>query len=112
MSDPFYFSYQYDAAGNLTNDLGQTFAYDVTGQQTSASYTGYSLNQSYDGDGLRGSGLNRADHARVTERRHVSLLLQLEAHLIDTAGSIDRKHQGEIDRLAGLALRSGGCGEE
>src|SRR5260370_17008543 len=46
--------FTYDAAGNLTNDLGQTFAYDVTGQQTSASYTGYSLNQSYDGDGLRG----------------------------------------------------------
>jgi len=46
-------NFQYDAAGNLRNDLGQTFAYDVTGQQTSASYTGYSLNQSYDGDGLR-----------------------------------------------------------
>src|SRR5437667_11153741 len=46
-------NFSYDAAGNLTNDLGQTFAYDVTGQQTSASYTGYSLNQCYDGDGLR-----------------------------------------------------------
>ena len=45
--------FSYDAAGNLTNDLGQTFAYDVTGQQTSASYSGYSLNQYYDGDGLR-----------------------------------------------------------
>src|SRR5437588_4300166 len=46
-------NFGYDAAGNLTNDLGQNFAYDVTGQQTSASYTGYSLNQYYDGDGLR-----------------------------------------------------------
>src|SRR5207237_8451526 len=45
--------FSYDAAGNLTNDLGQNFAYDVTGQQTSASYSGYSLNQYYDGDGLR-----------------------------------------------------------
>ena len=45
--------FTYDAAGNLTFDLGQNFAYDVTGQQTSASYSGYSLNQYYDGDGLR-----------------------------------------------------------
>jgi len=45
--------FTYDAAGNLTNDLGQNFTYDVTGQQTSASYGGYSLSQYYDGDGLR-----------------------------------------------------------
>ena len=45
--------FSYDAAGNLTNDLGQNFTYDVTGQQTQASYSGYSLQQSYDGDGLR-----------------------------------------------------------
>jgi RHS repeat-associated protein len=43
----------YDPAGNLTWDGGQSFQYDVTGQQTSASYGGYSLNQYYDGDGLR-----------------------------------------------------------
>jgi RHS repeat-associated protein len=43
----------YDPAGNLTWDGGQTFQYDVTGQQTSASYGGYSLSQNYDGDGLR-----------------------------------------------------------
>ena len=45
--------YSYDAAGNLTNDLGQTFTYDATGQQTLASYSGYSLQQNYDGDRLR-----------------------------------------------------------
>jgi hypothetical protein len=45
--------FSYDAAGNLTNDLGQTFTYDATGQQATASYGGYSLTQSYDGDGLR-----------------------------------------------------------
>jgi RHS repeat-associated protein len=45
--------FSYDAAGNLTNDLGQNFIYDATGQQTSASYSGYSLQQVYDGDGLR-----------------------------------------------------------
>jgi RHS repeat-associated protein len=45
--------FSYDAAGNLTNDLGQNFTYDATGQQTLASYGGYSLQQSYDGNGLR-----------------------------------------------------------
>ena len=45
--------FSYDPAGNLTNDLGQTFTYDATGQQASASYSGYSLTQSYDGEGLR-----------------------------------------------------------
>ena len=43
----------YDAAGNLTNDLSQTFTYDATGQQATASYSGYSLQQIYDGDRLR-----------------------------------------------------------
>ena len=41
----------YDAAGNITSEGSQTFAYDATGQQTYASATG--LTQSYDGDGLR-----------------------------------------------------------
>src|SRR6266571_1455696 len=44
----------YDAAGNVINDVGQNFSYDVTGQQTYAGYSGYSLYQYYDGDGLRG----------------------------------------------------------
>jgi RHS repeat-associated protein len=41
----------YDAAGNLTYDGYQSYTYDATGQQVSASLT--SLTQSYDGDGLR-----------------------------------------------------------
>ncbi|MET0645943.1 MAG: RHS repeat-associated core domain-containing protein, partial [Pyrinomonadaceae bacterium] len=45
--------FSYDAAGNLTSDLGQTFTYDATGQQAGASYFGYSLDQTYDGDRLR-----------------------------------------------------------
>lgn len=45
--------FTYDAAGNLTNDLGQTFSYDATGQQATASYGGYLLQQTYDGDRLR-----------------------------------------------------------
>lgn len=42
----------YDAVGNLTNDGLQTFTYDATGQQATASQGG--LQQYYDGDGLRG----------------------------------------------------------
>jgi hypothetical protein len=30
----------YDAAGNLTNDGGQNFTYDATGQAATASYNG------------------------------------------------------------------------
>jgi RHS repeat-associated protein len=50
----------YDAAGNLTND-GAQYTYDALGQQTNGvypagwgGYANYSLQQSYDGDGLRG----------------------------------------------------------
>jgi len=43
--------FSYDAAGNLTSDIGQNFTYDVTGQQTASTYT--NLQNSYDGDGLR-----------------------------------------------------------
>src|ERR1044072_2770043 len=38
----------YDSAGNVTNDGGQNFEYDATGQQTKAYYTGYTLDQGYD----------------------------------------------------------------
>jgi hypothetical protein len=41
----------YDAAGNVMSAAGQTFAYDATGQQATASVT--NLQQAYDGDGLR-----------------------------------------------------------
>src|SRR5712692_6467485 len=40
-------------AGNLTNDLAQSYTYDATGQQATASASGYFLQQGYDGDGLR-----------------------------------------------------------
>jgi RHS repeat-associated protein len=44
---------QYDASGNLTSDGTQTYAYDATGQQVSASGGAAAVTQSYDGDGLR-----------------------------------------------------------
>jgi RHS repeat-associated protein len=42
---------QYDSSGNLTNDGYQSYTYDATGQQASASAT--TLSQGYDGDRLR-----------------------------------------------------------
>jgi RHS repeat-associated protein len=45
--------FSYDPAGNLSNDLGQQFSYDATGQQTLAWWGSYQLQQNYDGDGLR-----------------------------------------------------------
>lgn len=43
----------YDAAGNVTTDLGQTYTYDAIGQQATAAASGYYLSQGYDGDSLR-----------------------------------------------------------
>jgi len=43
----------YDVTGNLTSEGGQNFTYDATGQQATASYSGYLLQQIYDGDRLR-----------------------------------------------------------
>ncbi|HEV2765302.1 MAG TPA: RHS repeat-associated core domain-containing protein, partial [Pyrinomonadaceae bacterium] len=46
--------FQYDAAGNVTNEIAQTFTYDATGQQATAlTYFGLAVNQWYDGDRLR-----------------------------------------------------------
>jgi RHS repeat-associated protein len=55
--------FTYDAAGNATQDGGQTFTYDATGQQASASYAGYSLQQQYDGNTLR---VRKTENGAVT----------------------------------------------
>src|SRR5229473_223475 len=62
---------QYDAAGNLTNDGSQSFSYDATGQQATASYSGYSLSQGYDGNGLRGK---KNDNGTITYYLRSSVL--------------------------------------
>jgi RHS repeat-associated protein len=63
--------FTYDAAGNLLNDLGQNFTYDATGQQTSASYSGYSLTNYYDGDRLR---VKKSENGVVTYYLRSSVL--------------------------------------
>jgi RHS repeat-associated protein len=78
-SSDIYYSYtnnrrngfSYDSAVNLTNDIGQTFTYDATGQQATASYGGYSLTQNYDGDGLR---VKKSDNGTVTYYLRSSVL--------------------------------------
>ncbi len=61
----------YDAAGNLTAESGITYTYDATGQQATANFTGYSLQQSYDGNGLRAK---KVENSVVTLYLRSSLL--------------------------------------
>jgi len=61
----------YDAAGNVTNDGGLNYTYDATGQQATASYSGYLLQQSYDGNGLRAK---KVDNGVVTYYLRSSVL--------------------------------------
>jgi RHS repeat-associated protein len=53
----------YDAAGNLINDGGQNFTYDAIGQSATASYSGYLLQNYYDGNGMRSK---KSDNGAVT----------------------------------------------
>lgn len=45
-------NFAYDAAGNLKNDGTQTYAYDATGQQTSATWSGGSYTPTFTDDPL------------------------------------------------------------
>ena len=53
----------YGPAGHLIFDGGHTLTYDATGQQATASFPGYLLEQFYDGDGLR---VKKSDAGTVT----------------------------------------------
>lgn len=82
----------YDAAGNLTNDGGQSFTYDATGQSvtTTSNGTSYTLQQFYDGDRLR---LKKVDNNVTTYYLRSSLLGgQVVAELANVAntGSFQR----------------------
>ena len=77
----------YDSAGNLTNDLGQTFTYDATAQQATASYSGYLLQQTYDGDRMR---VKKVENGTPTYYLRSSVLGgQIMAEL-NGAGSVTR----------------------
>ena len=79
--------FSYDAAGNVTNDLGQTFTYDATGQQATASYSGYLLQQTYDGDRLR---VKKVENGATTYYLRSSLLGGQIVAELNGAGSVTR----------------------
>lgn len=78
-------SMSYDAAGNLTNDGYQSYAYNATGQQTYAS--GTTLTQSYDGDGLR---VKKVESGTTTFYLRSSLLGGQIISELGSGGSLQR----------------------
>jgi RHS repeat-associated protein len=77
----------YDAAGNLTNDVGQNFTYDATGQAATASYSGYLLQQNYDGNGLR---VKKSENATPTYYLRSSVLGGQVVAEINGSGQMQR----------------------
>jgi RHS repeat-associated protein len=96
--------FTYDSAGNLTNDLGQTFTYDATGQQASASYSGYSLIQSYDGNGLR---VKKNDNGATTYYLRSSVLGGQVVAEITSGGALQRSYIYLGSQLLAIKLASG-----
>jgi RHS repeat-associated protein len=76
---------QYDAAGDLTNDGSQTFGYEATGQQVSASSTG--LQQRYDGDGLR---IRKTENGQTTYYLRSTVLGQQVVTEANGSGAFNR----------------------
>jgi RHS repeat-associated protein len=95
--------FSYDAAGNLTNDVGQNFAYDAVGQQTSASSAGYSLNQYYDGDGLR---VQKTENGSATYYLRSSVLGGQVVAEMDASGNWTRGYVYQGSNL--IAVQQGG----
>ena len=93
----------YDAAGNLTNDGGQNFTYDGTGQAATASYSGYLLQQYYDGDRLR---TKKSDNGPVTYYLRSSVLGGQVVAEIDGSGTWQRGYVYLGSQL--LAVQQGG----
>ena len=75
----------YDLAGNVTNDGIQTFTYDATGQQATASSG--SLQQFYDGNGLRGK---KVDNGLTTYYLRSSVLGGQVVAEMSSAGAMQR----------------------
>jgi RHS repeat-associated protein len=75
----------YDLAGNVTNDGGQSFTYDATGQQAWASAG--NLSQFYDGDGLR---LKKVENGVTTYYLRSTVLGQQVAAEINSSGTWTR----------------------
>lgn len=77
----------YDAAGNLTNDGGLNYTYDATGQQATASYSGYLLQQYYDGDGMRAK---KSENSVITYYLRSTVLGGQVVAEISSSGALQR----------------------
>jgi RHS repeat-associated protein len=75
----------YDLAGNVTNDGGQSFTYDATGQQAWASSG--NLAQFYDGDGLR---LKKVENGATTYYLRSTVLGQQVTAELNASGQWTR----------------------
>jgi RHS repeat-associated protein len=93
--------FSYDDAGNLTNDGGQTFTYDATGQQTYASAT--ALSQGYDGNGMR---VKKTENGTVNWYLRSTVLGGQVVAEMDASGSWTRGYVYAGSSL--LAVQSGG----
>ncbi|HEY0077913.1 MAG TPA: RHS repeat-associated core domain-containing protein [Pyrinomonadaceae bacterium] len=95
--------FSYDAAGNLLNDLGQSFSYDATGQQVSASHGSYLLRQEYDGDTLR---VKKVENSQTTYYLRSTVLGGQVVAEINQSGHYSRGYVYLGNQL--IALQSGG----
>ena len=77
----------------MINDGGQNFTYDATGQAATASYSGYLLQQYYDGNGLRAK---RTDNGATTYYLRSSLLGGQVVGEITWAGSAWQWNRGYV----------------
>jgi YD repeat-containing protein len=77
----------YDAAGNLINDIGLNYTYDATGQQATAAYSGYLLQQYYDGNGLRAK---KTENGAITYYLRSSVLGGQVIAEISSGGALQR----------------------
>ena len=94
----------YDAAGNLTSDGSQTFTYDATGQQATAS--GNSLTQSYDGAGLRAK---KVENGTTTYHLRSSVLGGQVVAEINSSGTWTRGYVYLGGQMVAIQGGSGGA---
>jgi RHS repeat-associated protein len=95
--------FTYDAAGNVTNDVAQTYSYDANGQQATASASGYSLFQVYDGESLR---ISKVENGVTTYYLRSSVLGGAAVAEIDASGNWSRGYVyagGDV-----IAIQQGG----
>jgi RHS repeat-associated protein len=93
----------YDASGNLVDDGGQ-YAYDATGQQTSAVHALWNVGSGYDGDRLR---VKKVENGQTTYYLRSSALGGQVVAELDSSGAWRRGHVYLGGQL--LAVQAGGA---